>query len=82
MSYSKICISRNVAPMNSILNQDFGYLFDNNAELKSIIEDCGHLFKENILSLNKKLSNQYNLLNEKYNKQVLFQKIERIYHDG
>ena len=82
MSYSKICISRNVAPMNSILNQDSGYLFHNNEELKSIILDCGHLFKEDILSLNKKLSNQYNLLNEKYNKQVLFQKIESIYQDG
>ena len=82
MSYSKICISRNVAPMNSILNQDSGYLFHNNDELKSIILDCGHLFKEDILSLNKKLSNQYNLLNEKYNKQVLFQKIESIYQDG
>ena len=82
MSYSKICISRNVAPMNSILNQDSGYLFHNNEELKSIILDCGHLFKEDILSLNKKLSNQYNLLNEKYNKQVLFQKIESIYQNG
>ena len=82
MSYSKICISRNVAPMNSILNQDSGYLFHNNEELKSIILDCGHLFKEDILSLNKKLSNQYNLLNEKYNKQVLFEKIESIYQDG
>ena len=82
MSYSKICISRNVAPMNSILNQDSGYLFHNNEELKSIILDCGHLFKVDILSLNKKLSNQYNLLNEKYNKQVLFQKIESIYQDG
>ena len=82
MSYSKICISRNVAPMNSILIQDSGYLFHNNEELKSIILHCGHLFKEDILSLNKKLSNQYNLLNEKYNKQVLFQKIESIYQDG
>ena len=82
MSYSKICISRNVAPMNSILNQDSGYLFHNNEELKSIILDCGHLFKEDILSLNKKLSNQYNLLNKKYNKQVLFQKIESIYQNG
>ena len=82
MSYSKICISRNVVPMNSILNQDSGYLFHNNEELKSIILHCGHLFKKDILSLNKKLSNQYNLLNEKYNKQVLFQKIESIYQDG
>ena len=82
MSYSKICISRDVAPMNSILNKNSGYLFHNNEELKSIILDCGHLFKEDLLPLNKKLSNQYNLLNEKYNKQVLFQKIERIYHDG
>ena len=82
MSYSKICISRNVAPMNRILNQDSGYLFHNNEELKSIILHCGHLFKEDILSLNKKLSNQYNLLNEKYNKQVLFQKIESIYQNG
>ena len=82
MSYSKICISRDVAPMNSILNKNSGYLFHNNEELKSIILDCGHLFKEDLLPLNKKLSNQYNLLNEKYNKQVLFGKIESIYQDG
>ena len=82
MSYSKICISRDVAPMNSILNKDSGYLFNNNEELKSIILDCGHLFKKDLLPLNKKLSNQYNLLNEKYNKQVLFGKIESIYQDG
>lgn len=82
MSYSKICICRDVAPMNSILNKDSGYLFHNNEELKSIILDCGHLFKEDLLPLNKKLSNQYNLLNEKYNKQVLFGKIESIYQDG
>ena len=82
MSYSKICISRDVPPMNSILNHDSGYLFQNIEELKSIILDCGHLYKEDLSSLNKKLSNQYNLLNEKYNKQVLFQKIESIYQDG
>ena len=39
-------------------------------------------YKEDLSSLNKKLSNQYNLLNEKYNKQVLFQKIESIYQNG
>ena len=82
MSYSKICISRDVAPMNSILNKNSGYLFHNNEELKSIILNCGHLFKEDLLPLNKKLSNQYNLLNEKYNQQVLFEKIESIYQDG
>jgi len=82
MSFSKICISRDVAPMNSILNQDSGYLFHNNEELEAIILSCGHFFKEDILFLNKKLSNQYNLLNEKYNKQVLFEKIESIYQDG
>ena len=82
MSYSKICISRDVAPMNSILNKDCGYLFQNKEELESIILGCGHLFNEDLSSLNKKLSNQYNLLNEKYNKQVLFEKIESIYQDG
>ena len=82
MSYSKICISRDVPPMNSILDKNSGYLFHNNDELKSIILDCGHLFKEDLLPLNKKLSSQYNLLNEKYNKQVLFEKIESIYQDG
>ena len=82
MSHSKICITRDVAPMNSILNKNSGYLFKNNGELKSIILDCGFLFKKDLLPLNKKLSNQYNLLNEKYNKQVLFEKIESIYQDG
>ena len=82
MSYSKICISRNVSPMNDILNNDCGYLFENNHDLKSIILECTNLFNQDLLSLNKKLSNQYNLLNEKYSKQVLFEQIEGIYKNG
>jgi hypothetical protein len=32
--------------------------------------------------IDKKLLNQYNLLNEKYSKTALFKKIERIYING
>ena len=82
MSNSKICITRNVSPMNTILNSEIGFLFDNQTDFKEKIESAIHLIKNDKATADKKLLNQYNLLNEKYCKEVLFKKIESIYLNG
>ena len=40
------------------------------------------MVKNDKSTADKKLLNQYNLLNEKHSKEVLFKKIESIYFDG
>ena len=82
MSYSKICITRNVSPMNTILNNEIGFLFDNQSDFKEKIESAINIVKNDKSTADKKLLNQYNLLNEKYCKEVLFKKIESIYLNG
>jgi len=82
MSYSKICITRNVSPMNTILNNEIGFLFDNQSDFKEKIESAINMVKNDKSTADKKILNQYNLLNEKYRKEVLFKKIESIYFDG
>tara|TARA_B100000900_G_scaffold106432_1_gene88379 strand:- start:502 stop:1359 length:858 start_codon:yes stop_codon:yes gene_type:complete len=82
MSHSKICITRNVSPMNTILNSEIGFLFDNQRDFKEKIESAIDMIKNDKTTANKKLLNQYNLLNEKYSMEVLFKKIESIYING
>ena len=82
MSHSKICITRNVPPMNTILNNEIGFLFDNQSDFKHKMQSAINLIKNDISTADKKLLNQYNLLNEKYCKEVLFKKIESIYLNG
>ena len=36
MSFSKVCVTRNILPMNSYLTEESGYLFDNNDGLLSL----------------------------------------------
>ena len=68
--------------MNTILNSEIGFLFDNQTDFKEKIESAIHLIKNDKATADKKLLNQYNLLNEKYCKEVLFKKIESIYLNG
>jgi glycosyltransferase involved in cell wall biosynthesis len=82
MSYSKICITRNVSPMNTILNSEVGFLFNNQRDFKEKIESAIDMIKNDKTTADKKLLSQYNLLNEKYSMEVLFKKIESIYIDG
>ena len=68
--------------MNTILNNEIGFLFDNQSDFKEKIESAINMVKNDKSTADKKLLNQYNLLNEKYRKEVLFKKIESIYFDG
>ena len=82
MSYSKLCLIRNVPPMNQILNEDIGFTFNDQNDFKSQLELAVEMIKNDSAEIDKKLLNQYNLLNEKYSKNKLFEKIERIYING
>jgi glycosyltransferase involved in cell wall biosynthesis len=82
MSYSKLCLTRNVPPMNQILNEEIGLIFNNQIDFKNQLELAVEMIRNDHAEIDKKLLNQYNLLNEKYSKTALFEKIERIYING
>ena len=82
MSYSKLCLTRNVPPMNQILNEEIGFIFSNQIDFKNQLELAVEMIRNDHAEIDKKLLNQYNLLNEKYSKTALFEKIERIYING
>lgn len=82
MSYSKLCLTRNVPPMNQILNEEIGFTFNNQIDFKNQLELAVEMIRNDHDEIDKKLLKQYNLLNEKYSKNALFEKIERIYING
>ena len=57
MSYSKICITRNILPMTNYIDENSGYLFDNVNELSNSIELAIKDLKDNTESIQKKLIN-------------------------
>ena len=77
MSYQKICITRNVEPMNQFINDKNGYLFSNNDELKNCIIQASkdinnkEIYKEKIKN-NKKVLETYDIKN-------VFPKILEVY---
>ena len=78
MSYQKICITRNIEPMNQFINDENGYLFNNNDELKnSVIQASKDLTNESIY--NKKIENTKKVL-ERYDIKNVFPKILKVYN--
>ena len=48
MSFSKVCVTRDILPMNTYLTKDSGYLFKNNEELlTSLMEAIEDLRRDN-----------------------------------
>lgn len=77
MSYQKICITRNVEPMNQFINDENGYLFNNIDELKNcIIQASKDMNNKEIY--NEKIENTKNIL-EKYDIKNVFPKILEVY---
>ena len=78
MSYQKICITRNVEPMNQFINDENGYLFNNIDELKNcVIQASKDLKNESIY--NKKIENTKKVL-ERYDIKNVFPKILKVYN--
>mgnify|MGYP001204813419 CR=1 FL=1 len=77
MSYQKICITRNVEPMNRFINNKNGYLFNDLKELEdSITQASNDLKKENIYL--EKIRNIKKVL-EIYDIENVFPKILEVY---
>ena len=78
MSYQKVCITRNVKPMNQFINDENGYLFNNTDDLKQcILEASKDLNNEKII--NEKIHNLKKVL-EIYDIKNVFPKILEVYN--
>ena len=77
MSYKKICITRNVEPMNQFINDENGYLFSNNDELKKCILQASKDLNNKAI-YNKKIENIKKVL-EIYDIENVFPKILEVY---
>ena len=78
MSYQKVCITRNVEPMNQFINDENGYLFNNTDDLKQcILEASKDLSSEEVI--NKKIHNLKKVL-EIYDIKNVFPKILEVYN--
>lgn len=78
MSYQKICITRNVEPMNQFINDENGYLFDNNDELKNCISQASEDLKNKEI-YTKKIENTKKVI-ELYDISNVFPKILEVYN--
>ena len=78
MSYQKVCITRNVKPMNQFINDENGYLFNNTDDLKQcILEASKDLNNEKII--NEKIHKLKKVL-EIYDIKNVFPKILEVYN--
>ena len=78
MSYQKICITRNVEPMNQFINDENGYLFNNNDELKNCIIQASEDLKNKEI-YTKKIENTKKVI-ELYDISNVFPKILEVYN--
>ncbi len=81
MSYSKICITRNILPMTNYIDENSGYLFDNVNELSNSIELAIKDLKDNTESIQKKLINIEKKL-EKSSVENIFPEIVKVYEQS
>ena len=81
MSFSKVCITRNILPMTNYIDQNSGYLFDDvnglSDSIVSSIQDLGN----DIESIQKKLFNIEKKL-EKSSKENIFPELIKVYEQS
>ena len=81
MSFSKVCITRNILPMTNYIDQNSGYLFDDvnglSDSIVSSIQDLGN----DIESIQKKLFNIEKKL-EKLSKENIFPELIKVYEQS
>ena len=77
MSYQKICITRNLKPMNQFINENNGYLFSNNNDLKDAILNASYDLNNEKIYL-EKIKNIKKVL-EIYDIKNVFPKILEVY---
>ena len=78
MSFSKVCVTRDILPMNTYLTKDSGYLFNNNEELlTSLMEAIEDLRRDN-KKIKSKLFNIEQMV-KKSSAEIIFPMIEKVY---
>tara|TARA_B100001989_G_scaffold67970_1_gene46088 strand:- start:108 stop:479 length:372 start_codon:yes stop_codon:yes gene_type:complete len=77
MSYQKICITRNLEPMNQFINENNGYLFSNNNDLGNAILNAFNDINNEKIYL-EKIENIKKVL-EIYDIENVFPKILEVY---
>ena len=81
MSFSKICITRNILPMTNYIDEDSGYLFDDVDELSNSIVSSIQDLENNIELIQKKLFNIEKKL-EKSSKENIFPELVKVYEQS
>ena len=81
MSFSKICITRNILPMTNYIDEDSGYLFDDVDGLSNSIVSSIQDLENNIELIQKKLFNIEKKL-EKSSKENIFPELVKVYEQS
>ena len=81
MSFSKICITRNILPMTNYIDEDSGYLFDDVEGLSNSIVTSIQDLENNIELIQKKLFNIEKKL-EKSSKENIFPELVKVYEQS
>ena len=77
MSYGVLCIARDVAPMNKIINhEDNGFLFTDNDELEKIIETALKLSQNEKTQI---IKNALNTIENSHSIIQMYSSIEKVY---
>ena len=80
MSFSKICITRDILPMNSYLTKDSGYLFKDNEELLSSLNEAVKDLRYDNKKIKSKLFNIEQMV-KKSSVDSIFPLIEKVYQN-
>ena len=80
MSFSKICITRDILPMNTYLTKNSGYLFKDNKQLLSSLNQAIYDLRHDNKKIKSKLFNIEQMV-KKSSAGSIFPQIEKVYQD-
>jgi glycosyltransferase involved in cell wall biosynthesis len=78
MSFSKVCITRDILPMNTYLTKDSGYLFKNNEELLISLNEAIQDLRGDNKKIKSKLFNIEQMV-KRCSAEIIFPMIEKVY---
>ena len=78
MSFSKVCVTRDILPMNTYLTKDSGYLFRNNEDLLTSLNEAIEDLRRDNKKIKSKLFNIEQMV-KKSSAEIIFPMIEKVY---
>ena len=78
MSFSKVCVTRDILPMNTYLTKDSGYLFKKNEELLISLNEAIEDLRRDNKKIKSKLFNIEQMV-KKSSAETIFPMIEKVY---